>query len=249
MSAESLDRIPQGFSRVAQMYSESPNFLSWLVVLLQLQQDTEDCLQTMALQTAIDYAEGVNLWTLAIIVGAPIVYTDALLSQFIGFLDQQGGLPFADAVDSSINGGFWREDGQQEVTLQDLWDAQRLVIRCMIARNHTSGSGASIQECLMFLFPNINCIIYDHQDMSFDIGIGRLLSPIEQQLILQYDVLPRPIGVKLDQITAFDDPFFGFADTPNASTFDIGHWANLEYEQSTQREPQKFNFLLIPTRR
>jgi Protein of unknown function (DUF2612) len=247
MASEPIDRIAQGLSRIAQMYSASAKFIAFLEALLALQQDSEDALQEMALQTSIDEAQGVNLWTIATIVGAPIVYTDELLSTFIGFVDQEGGLPFSDATDPSIEGGQWREDGEAEVMLEDLWAAQRLVIRCEIARNQSNGSGDSVQRAMMFLFPNINCVIFDNQDMSFSIGIGRLLSPIEKQLLLNYDILPRPVGVKLDQITAFDSPFFGFEDTPQAATFDIGHWANLEYD--TARAERSLNFVLVPTKR
>jgi len=250
VAATYLDRVEQGLSRTANMYAESSRFRDWLSVLLELQQDSEDCLQTMALQTDIDQATGVNLYTIATIVGAPIVYTSKLLSPFIAFSDQSAGFPFWDEGDPAIIGGEWREDGEDEVTLEDLWEAQRLVIRCEIVKNHSDGSGDAIQRGLMFLFPNIQCIVYDNQNMSFSIGIGRELSPIEKELILTYDILPRPVGVLLDQVTAYDQPFFGFADQTGASGFDIGHWANLEYlQQREERQGRVMDISLIPTKR
>jgi hypothetical protein len=248
MSSEYLDRLALGISRVAQQYSESPNFLAWLTELLKLQQDSEDCLQQMALQTAIDIAQGVNLYAIAVIVGAPIVIGEAIASNFIAFQDQTGGYTFADATDPAIVGGVWREAGELEGTLEDLWNAQRLVIRATIVKNHSLGSGESIQRGLMYLFPNCHCIVTDNHDMSFNIGIGRLLSPLEHSMILQYDVLPRPAGVLLNQVIAFDDPVFGFEDTTGAETFDIGHWANLQYgtAPALYKLPE---FLLIPTTR
>jgi hypothetical protein len=144
--------------------------------------------------------------------------------------------------------------------LQELWAAQRLVIRATILRNHSSGSGDSIQRGLMFLFPNVACIVYDNKNMSFSVGIGRYLTPIEENLLDPangYDILPRPIGVALDQLVAFDYPFFGFEDQAGAQTFDIGKWANLELwtEEGPPPTPPAPTaatmpqFTLIPTRR
>jgi Protein of unknown function (DUF2612) len=246
MASSYLDRIELAQSRTANMYAESTRFQQWLSVLVGLQQDSEDCLQQMALQAEIEQATGVNLYTIATIVGAPIVYTSKLLSPFIGFNDQQGGFPFWDEDDPAITGGEWREDGEHEVTLDELWEAQRLVIRCKIVKNHSDGSGDAVQRGLMFLFPNVQCIVYDNRNMSFSIGIGRELSPIEKELILLYDILPRPVGVQLDQVVAYDQPFFGFADQTGASGFDIGHWANLQYLDQPERV---LDISLIPTTR
>lgn len=260
-----IDRVRWGLARVIQQYTESPKFLAWLVALLSLEADTEDCLQNMKLQTDIDKAEGVNLYIIAAIVGAPIVYTNELISDFIAWKDQTAGFPFWDAADPTITGGRWREEGELETTIVDLWEAQRLVIRATILRNHSSGSGDSIQRGLMFLFPNVSCIVYDEKDMSFSIGIGRYLSDVERQLISLYDILPRPIGVRLNQLIAFDENYFGFEDQGGAGTFDVGFWANLEYWTSESgggaqpqprgrpgrpsRPPRQINFVLVPTRR
>jgi hypothetical protein len=256
-----IDRVALGLARVAQQYTESWNFLAFLAALLALEQDTEDTLQTMKLQTAIDTAEGVNLYTIASVVGAPIVYTAQQLSTFIGFSDQDQAFPFWDLHDEGIQGGFWREQGEVEIGYADLWAAQRLVIRCTILRNHSNGSGDSIQRGLMFLFPNVPCIVYDHKNMSFSLGIGRYLSPIEEMLLNPAyedfaDLLPRPIGVELAQLVAFDFPYFGFADQEGAETFDVGMWANLEWwpeegPPTTQPTPTAIlpKITLIPTRR
>jgi len=205
----------------------------------------------MKLQTAIEVAEGVNLYTIATIVGAPIVYTNDRQSDFIAWADQDAGFTFWDATDPTIQGGRWRENGELEVTIMDLWAAQRLVIRATILRNHSNGSGDSIQRGLMFLFPNVNCIIYDNKDMSFSIGIGRYLTEIEVQLLDMYDILPRPVGVRLNNVVAFDDPYFGFEDQIGASGFDVGKWANLQYwsRDARRNNPKLANMILIPTTR
>lgn len=272
MAAEYLDRIKLGLSRVAQQYQESPKFLAWLEALLALEQNSEDTLQAMALQTDIDIATGVNLYTIATIVGAPIVYTSDRVGNFIGFKDQEHAFPFWDDADPSVEGGRWRENNESELAITDLWAAQRLVIRCEIVKNHSDGSGESIQRGLMFLFPNVPCIVTDNKNMTFSIGIGRHLSDTEEQLLLEYDILPRPAGVDIDQIVAFDEPYFGFEHhvgdfgaggeegtfpgwefMGEAKTFDVGMWANLSYWrewwQGTRAAPKHHNLLLIPTTR
>lgn len=258
-----IDRVRWGLARVIQQYTESPRFLAFLVALLELEQDTEDALQHMKLQTAIDTAEGASLYTIATIVGAPIVYTQELASDFIAWIDQTAGFSFWDATDPTIKGGRWREEGEIESTIADLWEAQRLVIRATILRNHSTGTGDSIQRGLMFLFPNVSCVVYDEQNMSFSLGIGRYLTDIERQLLTLYDILPRPVGVRLNRIVGFDENYFGFEDQQGAQTFDVGFWANLEYWSSastpmaaTRHRPDRprpprppINFVLVPTRR
>lgn len=260
-----IDRVRWGLARVIQQYTESPKFLAFLIALLELELDTEDALQNMKLQTAIDTAEGASLYTIATIVGAPIVYTQELVSDFIAFADQIAGFTFWDANDPDIKGGRWREEGELETTIEDLWAAQRLVIRCTILRNHSTGTGDSIHRGLMFLFPNVSCIIYDEKNMSFSLGIGRYLTEVERQLLMLYDILPRPIGVRLNQIVAFDEHYFGFEDQWGAETFDVGFWANLQYwttesggarslesrhrRPGTHRPTRPLNIVLVPTRR
>ncbi len=221
MSATAIDHQAIGRSRVALQYQESPKFLDYLRALLQVPNEQEALLQKVALQTDIDEAEGVNLDVLGDIVGASriVPYSSAL--QFFGFQGQPGALTFGEEGFPAIGGRF-REEFETDFTTSTLDDvAYRVLIRAKIVKNHSKGTNEDVLRGLAYLFgPGVPVAVGDHGGMAIQIAVGRELTFLEQAMIINLDILPRPAGVRISQRVSYDiTNFFGFSDQAGALTF------------------------------
>ncbi len=109
----------------------------------------------------------------------------------------------------------------------DLYEAQRVVIRAKIIKNHSHGYTPEIQRSLATLFGTDFAFVQNNFDMSFDINVGALMTPVEIQLIALYDILPRPAGVRIRNFVYWDNtlPVFGFAHQPDTFGFGVGYFA------------------------
>jgi hypothetical protein len=220
MSAETLDIVAQGVSRLASQYSDRPKFIAYIKALLAAYQELEGVLQFMALQTDIDIAEGVNLDIIGDIVGISRILPDSIAVQFFGFEFQPGATPFGENGQLGIGARF-REEGEPETATSVLADPEyRLLIRAKIIKNHGTGTGEDILSGLSFLFGAPLTVVEDYGTMAIRVSIGRQLTFQEKSIVRELDILPRPAGVRIVYMSTFDfNGYFGFADNPNAKGF------------------------------
>ena len=220
MSSIYLDRIQQGLSRVSSQYSDREKFLAFLTSLLKFEQEQEDILQLIALQTDIDIAQGVNLDTIGEIVGISRIIPASIAIQFFGFENQIGATVFGENGQSGIGARF-REELEPETATSVLADPEyRLLIRAKIVKNHSTGTPEDILKGLNFLFDAESSIVDDLGGMLIAISIGRQLTFQEKAIILQLDILPRPAGVRIQSRNTFNYfDYFGFEGQRNANTF------------------------------
>jgi hypothetical protein len=103
-------------------------------------------------------------------------------------------------------------------------DTYRTLLYATQAKNNWDGKTTSLYPIWKFIFPNASLSIIDHQNMTADIVFSGNLSSIEQELILNGLIVPRPETV-LYNPSATSSIIFGF-DLNNAtiSGFDIGHF-------------------------
>lgn len=94
----------------------------------------------------------------------------------------------------------------------------RLLINARIGRNHSHATGEDIIALLGIIFPGAPVRIVDYENMAIAYRIGVVLTA-DEIAALNGDILPRPMGVRLNQ--SYYDPanYFGFADDPNAKFF------------------------------
>jgi hypothetical protein len=220
MSSASLDHLAQGLSRLASQYSDREKIIAYVKALLAANQELEDVLQKMALQTDIDIAEGVNLDTIGEIVGISRIIPESIAVQFFGFEGQPGATVFGENNQIGIGARF-REEGEPETDTSVLADPEyRLLIRAKIVKNHSRGTPEDIMAGLDFLFQAELSVVDDLGNMAIAISIGRQLTFQEKAIVKQLDILPRPVGVRINAYTEFDyNNYFGFEGRPNAKTF------------------------------
>jgi len=220
--SEFIDHTQLGKSRVALQYSQSQKFLAYLTALLKHADELESVLRTVALQMDIEVAEGVNLDVIGDIVGVSRVLPQSLPVTLFGFEGYAGAGIFGEEGQPSVGYRFRNESesGLASSVLQDI--EYRLLIRAKIVKNHSRGTGQDLIDGLLLLF-NVSdgIVVFDAGNMAIGVGIGRLLTPYEQALLLpSLDLLVRPSTVNTVYIAMYDaNDYFGFFGQPGAGTF------------------------------
>lgn len=75
-------------------------------------------------------------------------------------------------------------------------NAFRTLIYAKALANISDGSIKSINQILLYLFPNRgNCYVVDGNDMTMEYKFEFALSPVEHAIVSQSGVLPKPTGV------------------------------------------------------
>ncbi len=226
MTPVQIDHAAQARALVPTQYTASIKFLATIAAVMARVQDLEDALMSMLDITDIDLATGVNLDVLGDIVGTGREIEDSIAIPFFGFEDTPAGQVFGEEGSIAVGGRFRDEDEPYTATTV-LGDPEfRLLIRAKIIKNHAIGTNEDIIRGLNYIFNGSLNIISDTGGMRISIGIGRIITPVEEILIRRLDLLPRPNGVKIGAVVSFEsENFFGFEDQPNAKGFDVGIFA------------------------
>ena len=224
---EHLDLVEQALDEITSRHRNHQKFRAFITAVIRQIQPFNDAAEKMLLWRDIAYAQGDALYKIAEIVGAPPVYVEDLLYVYVGFEGQAYALPLWDDTVQTIVGGRWLEDYERELTIDDIYEAQRVVIRAQILKNQSHGFTPEIQSSLSLLFTAEVVFVQNNHDMSFDLNIGAWLTPVEIQLIRDFDILPRPAGVEIRDFMYWDGkkPVFGFEHQAGTDGFDVGYFA------------------------
>lgn len=177
---------------IISQYANSPTLLQLCQNLQQYFDQTANFSALFDLIWNVDSAQGYGLDVWGRIVGVTRVLTVSS-STFFGF-DQQsptvdvfgpgGASPFYVGVSATSN-----------YALTD--SAYRSLIFAKALANICDGSIQAINQILMNLFPNRgNCYVTDGQNMTMTYTFNFLLTPVEQAIVSQSGVLPKPVGVE-----------------------------------------------------
>ncbi len=230
---EKLDHVALGTSRIIQQYKDKAKFVALIELLTGKVQDMEDAFHAMLLLTDIDAMGGTNLDTIGVIVGQPRELVDAADLPFFGFLDDASAFSFGDLNDSSIGARFISlgEDETESVLLSD--QEYRLFLRARIAKNNTSARPEDMIEQLKLLF-SIDDVEYNEGLMTISLGVGKILDAFEIYIIENYDLFPKPAGVRIAYVYNYTSgDVFAFAGTSGQGFGDVndgsvgGHFAGL----------------------
>lgn len=186
------DIIPFDYwDTIISQYANSP-------ILTQLIANFDDYIdQTMNMQNFFDFiwnvdtAQGYGLDVWGRIVGVTRVlnvgsssggyfgFEEATILSAFGFNQQ----PFY--AGSPLTNNFSLSD-----------DTFRVLIFAKALANICDGSTKAINQLLLNLFPNRgNCYVTDNLDMTMTYTFDFVLTPVEQAILGQSNVLPKPVGV------------------------------------------------------
>lgn len=79
-------------------------------------------------------------------------------------------------------------------------DAFRTLIYAKAAANIWDGSIPGLNLILRLLFPGAACYAQDNQNMTMTIVLGFTPSPVQQSILFNTGVLPRPAGVSVSYV-------------------------------------------------
>ena len=137
------------------------------------------------LKTAVGW--GLDVW--GKIVGVSrIVYLPTISNGYFGFNEAGGWLSWG-------QGYFWNGDESGLSSRYTLSDSEyRLVIQAKAYANISDSSAKSVNHIIQTLFGN-TCYVLDNLDMTMTLVFPTALSLKQLAILLQTDVVPRPMGV------------------------------------------------------
>lgn len=177
---------------VISQYANSPRLLSMLQSFNDAMDQTYDFEQFYDLIWNVATAQGYGLDVWGRIVG--VVRTlEVSAGKYVGF--EEGGTTDYDVFGPGGSSPFYSgQPGTTNYTLTD--DAFRQLIYAKAAANICSGSVPAINAILMSLFGSSGrCYVTDNGDMTMTYTFDFALSPVQESIILQSGVLPKPVGV------------------------------------------------------
>lgn len=109
--------------------------------------------------------------------------------------------------------GSWQPLNQQTdiTSLPD--DVYLTLIRARIAANNWDGTTEGAYAIWAIVFPNLNLLIQDNEDMSFMIAIsGMPIDSLTQALLVQGDLPLKPEGIRISEyvVSVDGNPFFAW---------------------------------------
>jgi len=196
------------------------NFQKYVDAIISPLANDESAYAQLALLPDVDLMTGVNLDVIGQIVGATRIIPLSMAVKFFGFQGQNGADIFGEEGNSFVGSRF-RDDAESAFATSVLADPEfRLLIKAAIARNYCKGTGNDVLNALSIILDTDYVYVEDLGSMSFGVGIGRILSYLEEQLIKSLDILPRPAGVSIGWKAVFDGAqFFGFDNQVGAQGF------------------------------
>lgn len=215
--AQPIDHVALGLSRVAKQFQNSPKFLAYLTALLQMNQTVETLLQSMYELPDIDQMSGVNLDVIGRIVGISRVIPNAIELVYFGFDGFADQTIFGELGQNGIGSRLY-DLGDPISESTSLGDVEyRLLLKAKIMKNTSHATGEDIENVLSFVFgaPIVN--VDDFGGMNIGLSIGQQLTQLEQAILTQIDLLPRPACVLIVSVTSFDPTdYFGFSELSGA---------------------------------
>ena len=212
-----IDHEALAVSRVATQFRESTNLISYLKALLLEANTLEQVFSDLIEKRWIDTAEGSQLDIIGSIVGQPRIIVGAELFGYFGFAVNLESGPFGSLYDPTLGDRF-RSNSEPTVGNRILSDTEyRLFIRARISKNRTSSTPEDIIDQIKFIV-GAGQVLFDDGDTEYSVSVGKVLSSEEKSVLINTDIVPKTVGVRINYITQYDfNNFFGFKGMPNSA--------------------------------
>jgi hypothetical protein len=189
--------------RVYAQYADKPKAVAWYGIVPSLAAQIDAAAEQVRNAYDIDAMSGQ-----ALDVIGRIVVIDRSFSSFVAFdPDAVFGSP---ELESQFGGDGAQFNSTGGVLSQDVNDQIfRILIRSKISKNNNDASLDGIVTAISFITSATNVMVTDHENMTFSISLGSLLTDAERFVLRTFPVAPRPQGVK----------FLGYTEEPLLTQF------------------------------
>lgn len=211
-----MDHASKALSRVYWQYRNAPKMRDWLQILPKIGQEAiEGPLGQIVNLLDIDNAAGEQLNIIGRIAGIdrPRIRSDAL--QVFAYNGTIGAQPYGTAP--------YREPGTELPTILLPDYLYRVLIKAKIMRNNGAATLDDVKRAVDFIF-GVDSTVIDGQNMAMstvwlegDIAANLLV------LVEEFDILPRPQGVKIRKIAKNEYPF-AYKGTFSAQPYGVGSY-------------------------
>ena len=194
-------------NRIYAQYGDKPNAVAWFNITPTIADDLFNVAEQTQLSYDIDNATSHELNVIGVIVGASRSFESRINFETNDF--GEAGVQF---------GGFdiqWQTTGMN-ITQEVSDEIFKILIKAKISKNNNDGTIDGMLGALQFIIPDNISRVIDHDDMSFSVSFGQELSSIQIMILNNFDILPRPQGVK----------FLGYVDETNLTQFGDGQWGD-----------------------
>lgn len=204
---------------ITSEHRDKPKFRAMVQAVSGAVAGAGDVLASLPQVFDIDTAGGEQLDIVGLWVGQSRVIPSVLLVQFFGFENNPAALTFGEENAPQIGGRFFNEGEPIDGSTVLADPEYRTILRGKIVRNHAKGKTDDLVRAISFMF-SAPCVIEDTGQMSIGVFIGRPLTLVEQAIVTQLDILPRPAGVRIGRLGYyFGDSYLGFEGQPGAQPF------------------------------
>ncbi|MGE4336207.1 MAG: DUF2612 domain-containing protein [Pigmentiphaga sp.] len=211
-----MDHASKALSRVCWQYRNAPKMRDWLQILPKIGQEAiEKPLGQIINLLDIDSASGELLNIIGRIAGIerPRIRSDAL--QVFAYNGTIGAQSYGAAP--------YREPGTELPTILLPDYLYRVLIKAKIMCNNGSATLDDVKRAIDFIF-GVDSTVIDGQNMAMstvwlegDIAANLLV------LVEEFDILPRPQGVKIRKIAKNEYPF-AYKGTFSAQPYGVGRY-------------------------
>lgn len=211
-----MDHSKKALSRVYWQYRNSPKLLEWLQILPRIAQaKIELPLARIADILDIDNASGQLLDIVGRIAGIerPRIRTDAL--KVFGYNGTPGAQPYGTAPYRAP------ETDMPTILLPDY--LYRVLVKAKIARNVGTATLDDVKRAVDFIL-GVDCTVIDGQNMTMStIWFEGHVAENMLALAREFDVIPRPQGVKIRKMATNEYPF-AYKGTFSAQPYGVGRY-------------------------
>ena len=221
---EIIDHQTEGLSLIIQQYKKSLKFIAVLNALNKINNEFENILQEFqTVQLDIDTASCEFLNNIGRIVGVDRTISNSIPNAFFNFLDGINPIGFSEEGGSeTYENGFYEEGGNIFLDTELNDDLYRLFIYAKALKNNSKCTIEDLIKSLALMLPNsTRNIVNDNLNMSIGICIGTELTFFEKRVLIDYDLIPRAGGVRINFLGNFNssDGFLGFEGQQGAKPF------------------------------
>jgi hypothetical protein len=187
-----MNHAARARSRIINEYRGKPRMDKWLTLLPDIADaHLEKPLDQVCNSYDVDTVTGEQLDVIGRIVGMPRPILRGAAYDVFGY----------DGNDSYTNysvAPYIGDGAMLDAPLNN--DLYRKLIKAKIARNISDGTSDSIIQLVEMIIGIQVTALVDNGDMSFDIGIASGLDNTTEYLLNNFDIIPRPQGVRLNSI-------------------------------------------------